>query len=177
MLQKLLENLHLILPGIALVLWALSRLVDSMAKRNPEKDKWDELSPRIQWASDMYCRALDWLIQAGYGKWSGAEKLKIVTDKLKLFEKMASEGHILEAIADVTGFARAAEDKMEKKVNALLPFVPRSGLGMNLPEPAEEEIQENSPASLVGPGIASGDGRQILPPKNLVTPLVRPGDV
>lgn len=131
-MQSIIDNLHYILPGIALVLWSLARLVDAMARRNPAHDRWDDVAPKLQWASDMYSRALDWLIQAGYGKWSGAEKLKILNDKLKIFERLCNEGKYLEAIADVTGFHRAAEDKLEK-ATATLPFRQSGPVGTDRP--------------------------------------------
>lgn len=149
-LQPLIDNLPMILASLALLLWALSRVLEAYAKKNPVLDEWDRRAEILHRVSAQYAQALEWLVQAGAQKWSGAEKLAELNKRVREFEADWTAGNYLEALSKATGFYQAAMSKLEKAQGTTLPFAPRpstvispkaSGLS-----PEQGEIGPDSPA-------------------------------
>ena len=109
--QPLIDNFPMILAALGLLLWAASRFVDSRAKANPAIDKWDELAPKLQWASRMYSQAIDWLSNSGNLKFKGQEKLNELNRLTGEFEKAIVAGDYREAINAVWGYYIDAQTK------------------------------------------------------------------
>jgi hypothetical protein len=112
-LQPIIDNLHLIIPGIGLLVWAWAQLVASKAKA-PEVNWWDNQVARSQWALSVTQQAIDWMCKAGAGKWKGAEKLTESVARVARFEDLWSKGKKLEAMAEIMGFRQDAIDKLER---------------------------------------------------------------
>lgn len=148
--QPLIDNLPMILVSIAFLLWAAARFVEAKAKSNPSQDGWDTWAPRLSMASKMYSQAIEWMVQAGAEKWTGAEKLAQLNTRLKGFEEQIEQGNYREALANLTGFYQAAAAKIEKVQGAVHPFAPRPSTVTNQGELGSsqepEEIGPDSPA-------------------------------
>lgn len=155
--QPLIDNIHYILPGIALIIFAFHGFAVYKAKKNPDIDWWDSAADRSKWVLEQYQWGLDQLIKVGAGKWSGAEKLAESTARAKRFEDLWNQGKIVEALAEVTGFRRSVQDKIEKAAATQLPF------GQSQPQhitqlPPGEPIPGADAASLPASGIGNGVG-------------------
>lgn len=124
-LQPLIDNLPMILASLALLLWAASRVLEVYAKKNPAIDEWDKRAEVLHRVSAQYAQALEWLVQAGAQKWTGAEKLAELNKRVKEFEADWAAGNYLEALSKATGFYQSAMSKVEKIQGSVLPFVPR----------------------------------------------------
>ena len=110
-LQPLIDNLPMILAALGLLLWAAARLVEAKAKANPTVDAWDKWAPRLQWASQLYSQALDWLVDSGSIKLNGKEKLAELNRLLKEFQTQIDNGDYKGAIAAVVGYYVDAKGK------------------------------------------------------------------
>lgn len=155
--QPLVDNLHLVLPGIALIMFAWTQFATYKAKKNPEIDWWDSAADRSKWVLEQYQWGLDQLIRLGHGKWTGAEKLAESTARAKRFEDLWAQGKIVEALAEVTGFRASVQDKLEKAAAAQLPFDPSRPPSITTPL-LGGVTQGPVPASSNASGIGSGDG-------------------
>lgn len=149
-LQPLIDNLPLELASLALLFWAMARFAEAKAKANPATDVWDTWAPRMTWVSKMYSQAIEWLVQSGAAKWTGAEKLAQLNAQVKGFEEQWDQGNYREALANLTGFYQAAKSKVEKVAAATLPFQPRPSIvtnpGVSVSSQAQGEIGPDSPA-------------------------------
>ncbi|MBU1108617.1 MAG: hypothetical protein KKB51_18215 [Candidatus Riflebacteria bacterium] len=109
--QPLIDNLPYILAAIGVIIWAASKFVTSRAVANPAVDAWDTWAPRIQWASDHYSEAIDWLVEAKVLKLVGSEKMAYLNELTADFKKAIEAGDYLEAINSVIGFYKDAKGK------------------------------------------------------------------
>ena len=116
-LQPLIDNLPMILAALGLLLWAAARLVEAKAKANPAMDAWDKWAPRLQWASQLYSQALDWLVDSGTIKLNGKEKLAELNRLLKEFQTQVDSGDYKGAIAAVVGYYVDAKGKANISAN------------------------------------------------------------
>lgn len=130
-LQPLIDNLPMTLAAFGLLLWAAARFTEAKAKTNPALDKWDELLPKMQWASIMYSQAIDWLCDAGKLKFRGQEKLAELNRLTKTFEDAYTSGNYRAAINAVVGFY------VDAKAKALLAN-PQLSPGLTADTPAQE---------------------------------------
>ena len=130
-LQPIIDNLPMIIAAFGLLLWAAARLTEAKAKANPQVDKWDDLAPKLQWASHMYSQAIDWLCDSGKLKFKGQEKLAELNRLTKAFEDAWFNGNYRDAINAVIGFYTDA------KAKALLAN-PTSQPGLTADTPAQE---------------------------------------
>ena len=110
-LQPLIDNIHLIIAAFGLLLWAASQLVSKKAAADPKQDKWDELAPKLQWASHLYSQAIDWLCDSGHLKFKGQDKLNELNRLTKAFEDAWLTGNYRDAINAVIGFYVDAKAK------------------------------------------------------------------
>jgi hypothetical protein len=119
-IQPLIDNIHLVIPGLALLVWAWAQLVASKAAK-PGEDWWDNQVARSQWALSVTQQSIDWLCKAGAGKWSGADKLTESVRRVAEFERLWAAGKKLEALAGIMGFRQDAIDKLERAGGSSLP--------------------------------------------------------
>lgn len=110
-LQPLIDNLPMILAALGLLLWAAARFTEAKAKANPAIDRWDELAPKLQWASRLYSQAIDWLCDSGKLKFKGQAKLDELNRLTKAFEEAWLTGNYRDAINAVIGFYTDAKAK------------------------------------------------------------------
>ena len=145
--QPLIDNAPWTLASVGLVIWSLARLIEAKAKANPAQDAWDDWAPRASWASQRYSQAIEWLVQSGHEKWSGAEKLEQLNARVKGFEEQWAAGNYLEAITNLSGFYQAAKSKVEKAAAVTLPFAPRPSQAINPNQPQARGIGLDDPAT------------------------------
>lgn len=157
-LQPMIDNLPMILAALGFVLWAWAQLTAAKAKANPAKDAWDDRADRAAWASRMYSQAIDWLVEAGAQKWSGAQKLSELNARVKGFEEQWLAGNYIEALTNLSGFYQDAKAKVEKVAKVSLPFAIHPAQRIS-PKPSPEpsgvpDSMENAVAveSSDGPG-------------------------
>lgn len=175
--QPIIDNIHLILPGIALIIFAFTQLAAYKAKKNPDIDWWDSAADRSKWVLEQYQWGLEQLVKVGSGKWSGAEKLAESTARAKRFEDLWSQGKIVEAMAEVTGFRQSVMSKLEKAGASQFPFGQSQNQAIapaSPPDVIPGAESANLPSSGIGNGVGSGVvGSQLGPALDKVRAAVR----
>lgn len=146
-LQDVLNSLPWILASLGLVLWGMARVIEAWAKRDPAINEWDRRAETLHKVSQQYAQAIDWLVQVGAAKWSGAQKLDELNKRVKEFESDWSAGRYIEALSKLSGFYQAAMSKVEKAQAVTLPFAIRPGIAINHAQsPEMGVIGPDSPA-------------------------------
>ena len=130
--------------AIGFVLWAAAKLVTAYAQKDPAVNEWDTRAAKLRWASDTYSQAVEWLVATGAKKWTGAEKLAEVEERVKEFEILIDKGEYVKAIAAISGYWRSAASKLEAAKKTALGE--SNGAGSNGVE-VETDPLANTPAS------------------------------
>jgi DNA repair ATPase RecN len=145
--QPVIDNMPWILAALGLLLWGLARMIEAYARRDPAINEWDKRAETLHKVSQQYAQAIDWLVQVGAAKWSGAQKLDELSKRVKEFEADWGAGRYIEALSKLSGFYQSAMSKLEKAQAVALPFAIRPSLAGNQPESQETAaIGPDSPA-------------------------------
>lgn len=164
--QPFIDNIHLILPGVAMVMFAFYLFASAMGKRNPEPDWWDKQAERSKWVLEQYQWGLDQLVRLGAGKWTGAEKLAESVARTKRFEDLWAQGKYIEALSEVTGFRQSVMSKLEKAGASQLPFAQSQNQAITTPPPQDQTSVRNqiAPAAedTAGSGMSSTGGSGVI---------------
>lgn len=113
-LQPLIDNLPMILVGIALVLAAVAYLFKVKAEATPEIDFWDKWLPTINNINRLYSKGLDMLCESKHVTFKGKEKLVEVNRLMKEAKALIQQGKWIEAISAAWGYYTDAEGKLNK---------------------------------------------------------------
>lgn len=113
-LQPLIDNVHYILPGLALILWGLAKVFSAIGGVTKGEDWFERNASRVKFAADSYSQALEWLVKSGAANFKGLEKTAEVSRKVAEFEKLWDSGKYVEALALISGYQQAAIEKLDK---------------------------------------------------------------
>lgn len=127
--QPLIDNVHYILPGLALILWGAAKLFVAIGGVMKGEDWFEKNASRVKFASDSYSQALEWMVKSGASSLKGLEKTAEVARRVNEFEKLWDAGKYVEALALISGYQQAAIDKLDK-AGLPIPFAPQKTSGI-----------------------------------------------